>query len=136
MSTSKSVSKTGLSAFLRENSELNLTQSKALAERLLRGYDIVLKPPATGETTVIAGQTWRDSITHRIVVVTRVDVGPQIVPDDPVVAWGPQSIHWEDSTHTGIADIGLWRERMVLQEGTAVTPLDADTQAKNERSHA
>lgn len=128
MSTAKSVTKTGLSTFVRENSELNLTQAKALSDRLLRDYDIVLKPPATGEITVAAGQTWRDTITHRTVLVTHVEVGPQFIRDDPVVAWGPQRVHWRDDTDFGTAEISTWRQRMALQ--------DEDTHAPNERTPA
>ena len=112
----RSVTKSGLSLFLRDNSPLNLTQAKALTTTLLERFIITAKPPA-GPTTVPieAGQTWVYSLTGRTMLVTQVELGPLFVPDDPVTTWGPVRVHWEGETESGIAEIGPWLEHMRLQ---------------------
>lgn len=133
--TSKSVTKTGLSAFLRQNSALNLTQSKDLAARLLGTHNISAKPPADpGAVTVEAGQTWIHTDTGRIMTVTHVDLGPQYVADDPVTAWGPERVHWEDATNIGVVEITPWLERMQLQEQAPESPSTSSSPSSESRN--
>lgn len=113
----KSVTKTALSTFLRENSTLNLTQAKTLTTHLLDAFNIAAKPPADpGSITVEAGQRWLHTITGRTMLVTHVDLGPQFVRDDPVTAWGPERVYWQDATDIGVVEIGPWLEHMRFQQ--------------------
>ena len=114
--TARSVTKTGLSLFLRDNSPLNLTQAKALTATLLERFNITAKPPADPSAVLVeAGQTWVYTLTGRTMLVTQVELGPLFVPDDPVTTWGPVRVHWEGETEVGIAEIGPWLEHMRLQ---------------------
>lgn len=114
---SKSVTKTGLTAFLRENTTLNLAQAKALTTKLLDAFNIAAKPPADpGSITIEADQTWLHTITGRTMTVTDVELGPRFVADDPVTIWGPERVYWQDATDIGVVEIGPWLEHMQLQE--------------------
>lgn len=114
--TARSVTKTGLSLFLRDNSPLNLTQAKALTATLLERFNITAKPQADPSAVLVeAGQTWVYTLTGRTMLVTQVELGPLFVPDDPVTTWGPVRVHWEAETEVGIAEIGPWLEHMRLQ---------------------
>ncbi|MET3172908.1 UNVERIFIED_ORG: hypothetical protein ABIB52_000736 [Arthrobacter sp. UYCu721] len=112
----KSVTKAVLSGFVRENTTLNLTQSKALTEQLLAEYSITARPPADPDgIPVETGQMWLHAATGRTVRVTNVELGPRYVPNDPVTSWGPESVAWQDAadpTATGAVKITTWRQYM------------------------
>lgn len=112
-----SVSRAALSAFVREHSTLNLTQSKALTEQLLSEYVIVPTPPADPNIPVEVGQLWLHTASRCTLRVTDVESGPIYVPADPVTSWGPQSVSWQnpdDHTAAATTPISLWRQQMYL----------------------
>jgi hypothetical protein len=117
-SSPKSVTKAALSTFVRENSVLNLTQSKELADLLLAEHVVTVKPPVDRDSVPIeSGQIWRHKGTERTVRVTNVEVGPQYVPNAPATFWGPECISWRDTEHptaAGAVQIQMWRHYMVL----------------------
>jgi hypothetical protein len=127
----KSVSKTVLSVFVRENTTLNLTQSKSLTEQLLTKYSITAKPPADPDSfPVEAGQMWLHAATGRTVRVTNVEMGPQYAPNDPVTAWGPESVSWQDTADpgaSGTAHITPWHTHMVPVEPSDITEKPAES---------
>jgi hypothetical protein len=114
----KSVTKGVLSGFVRENSTLNLTQSKALTDQLLAEYIVTVKPPEDPSTIPVEpGQLWLHTGSKRTLRVTEVELGPIYVPGDPVTSWGPQSVSWQDpDDHAAVGNtvISLWREQMSL----------------------
>lgn len=129
--TARPVTKAALSAFVREHTDLNPAQSKALTDSLLTEYSVTRKPPAGPEAQDIpveAEQIWLHEPSQRPVRVTGVEMGPEYVAGDPVTSWGPQSVSWQDcadSSAAGTTAIQLWRELM--------RPLpDADAEADTE----
>lgn len=127
----KSVSKTVLSSFVRENTTLNLTQSKALTEQLLAEYSITAKPPADPDRfPVEVDQMWLHAATGRTVRVTGVELGPRHVPNDPVTAWGPESVSWQDTADpgaTGTVQITTWRAHMTPVKSGDITDKPAES---------
>lgn len=127
VTTPRPVTKTALSTFVRENSPLNLTQSKAFTDLLLAEHIVTVKPPVDLDTVPVeAGQIWRHKGTERTVRVTNVELGPQYVPNDPVTSWGPERVSWRDTEHptaAGTVQIRMWRLYMVLlSEATGPGP--------------
>lgn len=129
--TPKSVTKAALSSFVRDKTTLNLTQSKTLTEQLLAEYSITPKPPADPyRVPVEVGQRWLHAATGRVVRVTDVEMGPQYTPNDPVTAWGPESVSWQDTADpgtTGIAQITTWRAQMTPVESPDITDKPAES---------
>lgn len=115
-SSTKSVTKAVLSGFVRDNTALNLTQSKALTEQLLAEYSISAQLPADPNSIPVeTGQMWLHAATGRIVRVSNVELGPQYVANDPVTSWGPESVSWQDAADplsTGTVQITTWRQHM------------------------
>ncbi|MEO3931348.1 hypothetical protein WMO79_00850 [Micrococcaceae bacterium Sec7.4] len=103
---------------MRENSPLNLTQSKALTDLLLAEHTVTAKPPVDRDTVPVeVGQIWRHEGTERTVRVTNVELGPQYVANDPVTSWGPERVSWRDTEHptaAGTVQVRMWRRYMVL----------------------
>lgn len=120
----KPVTKTALSAFVREHSSLNLTQSKAVTDELLSRFDISVKQPVDAELISIqAGQHWKHTKQQNVLLVTGVETGPLYVSDSQVAVWGEISIAWEDTEHpdrTGTVRAAVWRDCMELVENCAV----------------
>lgn len=125
MTTVKAITKTALSAFVRDNSTLNLTQSKTLTDQLLAEYSVMAKPPADLSKILIeVGQKWLHSASLRTVRVTNVELGPQRVPHDPITTWGPESISWSDTANPasiGTTPIAPWLEFMTSIEPSPVS---------------
>lgn len=123
--TLKSVTRAVLSSFVRDNSTLNLTQSKSLTEQLLAEYNITPKPPVNpSRFPVEVDQMWLHAATGRVVRVTDVEMGPDYAPNDPVTAWGPQSVSWQetaDPAASGNAQITTWRGQMTPLESPDTT---------------
>ena len=129
----KSVTKAVLSGFVRENSGLNLTQSKAISDRLLAEFIVTPKPPPDPSTFPVApGQLWLHAPSNRVLRVSGVELGPMYVPGDPVTSWGPQRVSWEDAddgTVTGSTEIQPWREQTrPLSEADENLPAEAQTE--------
>lgn len=122
----KSVTKTALSTFVRSNTSLNLTQSKALTDQLLDRYDISARMPADPNAMPIeANQCWIHTDRNFILRVTAVETGPIHVPDNPVTVWGPVNVTWEDTqnpSNTGTAPIAEWRAQMAPVKTSAPVP--------------
>lgn len=116
VTTNKPVTKTVLSAFVRENTALNLTQSKALTDQLLTEYSVTAKLPSDpNDIHIEVGQEWLHKASQRTLRVTGVEVGPQYVQNDPVTSWGPKNISWADTRNidlTGVAPIADWHRDM------------------------
>ncbi|MGY4541168.1 hypothetical protein ACVWY0_001077 [Arthrobacter sp. UYNi723] len=114
--STKSVTKAVLSGFVRDNTALNLTQSKALTEQLLAEYSISAQLPADPMSIPVeTGQVWLHAATGRTVWVTNIELGPQYVANDPVTSWGPESVSWQDTTDplsTGTVPTITWRQHM------------------------
>lgn len=109
----KSVTKGVLAGFVRDNSGLNLTQSKAIADRLLTEFIVTPKPPADPSTFPVGpGQLWLHRPSNKVLRVCDIESGPIHVPGDPVTPWGPQRVFWEDtadSSVNGSTGIDAWR---------------------------
>jgi len=109
----RSVTKAVLTGFVREHSALNLTQAKAITDRLLAEFIVTPKPPADPSTyPVEPGQLWLHRPSNKVLRVCHIESGPIHVPGDPVTPWGPQSVSWEDSAEGSIhgsTGIHLWR---------------------------
>ena len=124
----KSVTKTALIAFVHENSTLNLTQSKVLADHLLTEYSVTAKPPADlGSVVVEVGQLWQYTGTPLVVRITDVEMGPQYIPNDPVTLWSPENISWQntvDPASQGVTRISTWLKCMHRVETGPQTSTD------------
>lgn len=116
LATQKPTTKAALTAFVRENSTLNLTQSKVLADQLLADYIVAVRPPIDlGSIPIEVGQLWQYTGTQLILRVTDVELGPRYVPNDPVTTWGPVNVSWQnisDPASTGTISIDPWRQSM------------------------
>lgn len=116
LTTQKTITKAALTAFVRENSSLNLTQSKVLADQLLTDYIVVVRPTIDlGSIPIKVGQLWQYTGTQLILRVTDVELGPQYVLNDPVTTWGPANISWQntsDPASLGVTSIESWRQCM------------------------
>lgn len=125
MTTTKPITKTVLSAFVRNCSTLNLTQAKTLTDQLLAEYNVMAKPLADLSNILIEeGQEWLHSASLRIVRVTNVELGPRRVPNDPITTWGPESISWSDTANPasiGTTPIAPWLEFMTSIEPSPVS---------------
>lgn len=128
ITTQKPVTKTSLTAFVRENSTLNLTQSKVLADQLLADYIVAVRPPIDlGSIPIEVGQLWQYTGTQLILRVTDVELGPHYVPNDPVTTWGPIKVSWQnisDPASTGTTAIEPWRQAM--RPAGSVTQVSGD----------
>lgn len=128
VATNKPVTKTVLSAFVRENTALNLTQSKTLTDQLLTEYSVTVRPPTDPNSIHIeVGQEWLHKSSQRTVRVTGVEVGPQYVPNDPVTSWGPENVSWADTRNpdiTGSTQIADWHQDMIHVEPPVSAPED------------
>lgn len=129
---SKPVTKTVLSSFVRENTALNLTQSKALTDQLLDQYSVTVKLPTDPSSIHIeVGQEWFHAASERTLRVTGVEVGPQYVQNDPVTIWGPKNISWTDTRNpdiTGVTQTADWHQdtrQVVAPEIDADEPASA-----------
>jgi hypothetical protein len=132
----KSVTKTALIAFVRENSTLNIAQSKTLADQLLADYSVTAKPPVDLDSIAVEiGQLWQYIGTPLIVRITDVEMGPRYVPNNPINVWGPANISWQntaDPASTGITQIESWRQCM--RPAGSVTQVPHDPEDPTERN--
>lgn len=128
VATNKPVTKTMLSTFVRENTALNLNQSKALTDQLLIEYLVTVKLPTDpGNIHIEVGQEWLHKTSRRTLRVTGVEVGPQYVQNDPVTSWGPQNISWADIRNpdiTGVSLITDWHQDMLQAQPPGNNPED------------
>ncbi|KIA72690.1 hypothetical protein ANMWB30_24580 [Arthrobacter sp. MWB30] len=126
VTATKAVTKSALSTFVRDNTGLNLTQSKALSDQLLAEYSITPKPPADPNSLSIdIGQEWLHTGSQRIVRVTNIEQGPQRIPEDPVTVWGPERISFEYTQRPGFSgamSIASWRKYMIPVEHGSTSP--------------
>jgi hypothetical protein len=134
----KSVTKTALMTFVLENSTLNLTQSKVLADHLLTEYNVTAKPPVDlGSVPVEVGQLWQYIGTPLVVRITDVELEPQYVPNNPVTIWSPENISWQNTTahHRASRTSRTWLKCMrPVKTGAQMPPAQDDSTESNDPS--
>lgn len=131
----KSVTKAALSSLVCESTNLNLTQSKALTDLLLGEYTITPKQPADPTSIPLeVGQVWVHQSTQDSLRITDTEQGPIHVKDDPVTAWGPLFVQWQDTANpdnSGTAAVSLWYANMLPADSPS-DPQETATTIPNE----